>query len=75
MDNDRMAGKAKDLGGRIKRQAGEWTGNEKLQGEGAADQAEGKVQNAWGKVKDGARDLKDDMTRDHDKDKKDRDAA
>lgn len=77
MDKDRLAGKAKDLGGRIERQAGEWTGDEKLQGEGAADQAKGKVQNAWGKVKDGARDLKDKADREvheHDEDRK-RDVA
>lgn len=75
MDKDRLAGKAKDLGGRIKRQAGEWTGDEKLQGEGAADQAEGKVQNAWGKVKDGARDLKDKADREIHKDHPKRDVA
>lgn len=52
MNEDRAEGKMKDIKGRIKRQAGEWTGNERAQNEGVADQAEGKVQNAWGKVKD-----------------------
>jgi uncharacterized protein YjbJ (UPF0337 family) len=52
MDRDEIKGKAKDIKGRIKRQAGEWTGNEELETEGTLDQAEGKVQNAWGKVKD-----------------------
>ena len=62
MDENRVEGKGKDIKGRIKRQVGEWTGDEKLQDEGAMDQAEGKVQNAWGKVKDAARDVKDDVT-------------
>jgi uncharacterized protein YjbJ (UPF0337 family) len=64
MDKDRMKGKMKDVGGRIERQAGEWTGNEKMQGEGAAKQVEGKVQNAVGKVKDAARDARDKLDRD-----------
>lgn len=55
MDKDEIKGKAKDIKGRIKRQAGEWTGNEELETEGTLDQAEGKVQNAWGKVKDAVR--------------------
>ena len=65
MDKDRFEGKGKDIGGRIKRQVVEWTGNEETQAEGTADQAEGKVQNTWGKVKDTFRDT----------DKKDRGAA
>jgi len=59
MDKDRTEGKMKDIGGRIKRQVGEWTGDEKSQAEGTLDQAEGKVQNAWGKVKDAVRDDRD----------------
>ena len=55
MDKDRIEGKAKDVKGRIKRQAGEWTGDKKTQVEGAAEQAEGKVQNAFGKAKDAGR--------------------
>ena len=80
MDKDSIKGKIKDVGGRVERQAGEWTGDEKMQGEGAAKQAEGKVQNAYGKVKDAARDAKDKMDRkihsnDNDDDVKDRDVA
>lgn len=63
MDKDRIKGKVKDISGRVERQAGEWTDNEKMQGEGAAKQVEGKVQNAFGKVKDAARDAKDDLER------------
>ena len=52
MDKDEVKGKAKDIAGRVERQAGEWTGDEESQAKGAAKQAEGKVQNAFGKAKD-----------------------
>lgn len=55
MNKDEVKGKVKDIAGRIQRQAGEWTGDDKSQAKGAARQAEGKVQNAWGKVKDAAK--------------------
>jgi len=73
MDKDRVKGKIEDIKGRVKRQAGEWTGNERLQDEGAMQQ--GKVQNAWGKVKDAARDVKDDFEGKKKDDKKDDRAA
>ena len=84
MDKDEVKGKLKDVSGRIERQAGEWTGDKKMQGEGAAKQAEGKIQNAFGKVKDAARDAKDKLDRkvnsndtrdDEDRDDSDRDVA
>ena len=40
MNKDRVQGKAKDVAGRVERQAGEWTGNRKMQVKGAARQAE-----------------------------------
>ena len=52
MDKDEIKGKAKDIAGRVERQAGEWTGDEEHQAKGAAKQVEGKVQNAFGKAKD-----------------------
>jgi uncharacterized protein YjbJ (UPF0337 family) len=55
MDKDTVKGKAKDIAGRVERQAGEWTGSEEHQVKGAAKQAEGKVQNAFGKAKDAMR--------------------
>jgi uncharacterized protein YjbJ (UPF0337 family) len=55
MDQDRIKGKAKDIAGRVQRQAGEWTGDPENQAKGAAKQVEGKVQNAWGKAKDAAK--------------------
>ena len=61
MDKDRIKGKMEDIGGRVKRQAGEWTGDRKLQDEGAADQLKGKTRNMAGKVKDAGRDLADDL--------------
>ncbi len=57
MDKNRTEGKMKDIKGRVKRQVGEWTDNEKLQGEGALDQAEGKVQNTFGQAKDKVREI------------------
>ena len=67
MDKDRLKGKIKDIGGRVQRQAGEWTDNDEQQVKGAAKQAEGKVQNAVGKVKDAARDTaRDTDNRDED---------
>jgi uncharacterized protein YjbJ (UPF0337 family) len=64
MDEDRIKGKAEDIKGRVKRQVGEWTGDEEAQAEGTMDQAKGKAQNAWGKVKDAARDVADDAKKD-----------
>jgi uncharacterized protein YjbJ (UPF0337 family) len=52
MNKDQVEGKVKDVGGRIERQAGEWTGDKEKQVHGALKQVEGKVQNAWGNAKD-----------------------
>jgi uncharacterized protein YjbJ (UPF0337 family) len=52
MNKDQVEGKLKDMGGRVERQVGEWTGDEEKQGHGAMKQAEGKIQKAWGDVKD-----------------------
>jgi len=52
MNKDQVRGKVKDVAGRIERQAGEWTGDEKKEVHGTMKQAEGKIQNAWGNVKD-----------------------
>ena len=55
MDKDRVAGKLKDIKGRIERHVGEWTGDKDAQAEGAKEQLKGKVQNAFGKIKDAGR--------------------
>ncbi len=79
MDKDRIEGKVDDVKGRIKRQAGEWTGDSELQAEGAMDQAKGKAQNFVGKVKDAARESLDQANGQGDEDRpvprKDRGAA
>lgn len=69
MDKDRIEGKMDDVKGRVKRQVGEWTGDEETQAEGIKDQAKGKAQNAFGKLKDEGRDAIDNL----DKDRRDRD--
>ena len=70
MDKDRIKGKAEDIAGRVKRQAGEWTGDKEAQSEGAMDQVKGKARTAMGKVKDAARDAADDLRdKDADRDK------
>ena len=61
MDRDNLKGKMDDIKGRIKRQTGEWTGDQKMQDEGTGDQIKGKAQNAWGKVKEGTRDIANDV--------------
>lgn len=76
MDKDRIKGKIEDAAGRAKRQVGEWTGDEKTQAEGLAEQAKGKIHNAVGKIKDSARDatdkLKHDKTRQEEQEEDDR---
>ena len=72
MDKDRIKGKAKDVAGRVQRQAGEWTGDEENQAEGAAKQVEGKVQNAWGQAKDAGRKAADDAKADAEAGRKER---
>ncbi len=77
MDKDRMKGKMDDVKGRVKRQVGEWTGDEDMQAEGTADQVKGKAQNTFGKVKDAGRDAIDDL-KGEDRDterRRDKDAA
>jgi len=78
MDKDRIEGKMDDIKGRVKRQVGEWTGDEEMQSEGTADQAKGKVQNTFGKVKDAGRDALDHVTDNADRDEdadRDKDVA
>lgn len=56
MNKDKVKGAIDDAAGRVKRQAGEWTGDSNAQMEGAAQQIKGKAEKAWGNVKDAARD-------------------
>ena len=75
MNKDELKGKAKDAIGRTERQVGEWTDNEKMQGEGLARQAEGKVQKGVGKVKQAGEDAMNDLRKKQERhDEHDRDA-
>jgi uncharacterized protein YjbJ (UPF0337 family) len=66
MNKDQVKGKLKDVGGRVERQVGEWTGDTEKQASGAAKQVEGKVQNAWGDVKEAGKKAADNLK--HEKD-------
>jgi uncharacterized protein YjbJ (UPF0337 family) len=59
MNKDRVEGKTDDIKGRIKRQAGEWTGNSELQAEGTMDQAKGKAKDFAGRVEEAGREMLD----------------
>jgi uncharacterized protein YjbJ (UPF0337 family) len=66
MNKDQVEGKLKDIGGRVERQVGEWTGDPEKQGQGALKQAEGKVQNAWGNVKEAGKKAADEAEKPED---------
>jgi uncharacterized protein YjbJ (UPF0337 family) len=56
VDDNRVEGSAKNIGGKIKEGFGKLTGDSKTQAEGKADQVEGKVQNTVGGIKDAVKD-------------------
>ena len=56
VDQDRIAGSAKQIKGAIKEGVGKVVGDAKLQSEGKVDQVEGKIQNDVGSLKDTVRD-------------------
>ncbi|MEF2070262.1 CsbD family protein [Consotaella aegiceratis] len=56
MDKNVSEGAGKELGGKIKKAAGDLTDNERLQAEGEADRLEGKTQKNIGKIKDAVKD-------------------
>lgn len=55
MDKDRVKGKMEEMKGKVKRQAGEITGDTKTKVEGAFEQAKGKTEQVFGKMKDTGR--------------------
>jgi len=57
MNRDQIKGKAREVSGKIKREAGEVTGNERLANDGLADQVAGAVQQSWGDLKDAAHEV------------------
>ncbi|MFZ1086431.1 MAG: CsbD family protein [Terracidiphilus sp.] len=52
MNQDRVKGIIDEVAGSAKRKAGELTGNQRLQAEGALQQVKGKAEGAWGKAKE-----------------------
>jgi uncharacterized protein YjbJ (UPF0337 family) len=56
VDENRVEGSAKNIGGKIKEGFGKLTGDSKTEAEGKMDQAEGKVQNTVGGIKDAVKD-------------------
>ncbi len=56
MNKDQLKGKANQVVGKMKRDAGEVTGNDRLANQGVMDQAKGAAQETWGNVKDAAHD-------------------
>lgn len=52
---DKIQNKAQEVGGKVKEAVGDATDNERLQAEGAADQAGAKAKQAGEAVKDGAK--------------------
>lgn len=69
MNKDQVKGAVDDAAGRIKRQAGEWTGNPNAQVEGAGQQVKGKAEKAWGNIKDAAQKTDERDRREQDKEK------
>jgi len=54
MNKDHIKGAAKDIAGKVEREAGKLTGDTTKQVKGAARQVEGKVQKGVGDAKDAA---------------------
>ena len=51
-NEDQTDGKAKDIGGKVKEEAGDLLNDEQMKRDGQADQVEGKVQNGYGDAKE-----------------------
>ena len=64
MNKDTVKGTVDDATGRAKRQVGEWTGDSKLQTDGAAQQVKGKAEKVVGNVKDAIHDATKGATKD-----------
>ncbi len=58
MDKSTVQGKVEKATGHVKEAAGDLTGNDKLQAEGAKDQAKGQVHEMVGAVKDAGKAIK-----------------
>jgi uncharacterized protein YjbJ (UPF0337 family) len=56
MDEDRIAGTARKLGGKVQEEVGRFTGDTQTQIKGMANQAAGTAQDLYGQATDAARD-------------------
>lgn len=55
MDENRVEGTARDLGGKVQEGVGRFTGNSETQAEGVINQAAGRAQDLYGQTADAAR--------------------
>ena len=62
MDENRLEGTARNIGGKVESLAGDITGDTKLKADGAMDKAGGKVQRAYGQAKDTVKDAVDSIS-------------
>lgn len=61
MNEDRVEGNLRSLGGKAEQAAGRVTGDAKLRVEGAIDEAAGRAQDLYGQAKDAASDAYDEL--------------
>jgi uncharacterized protein YjbJ (UPF0337 family) len=57
MDENRITGTARNIGGNVQEAAGKLTGDTKLQARGAVNQAAGDMEELYGQAKDAAADV------------------
>ena len=57
MDENRLSGTAKNIGGKLEEGVGQVTGNTKAQAEGIARQVSGTAQDLYGQARDAASDM------------------
>ena len=63
MDNDRIEGAARNIGGKVEETAGDILGDNKTKTDGLVDQVTGSAQNAYGGIKETARQVAGDAPR------------
>ena len=63
MDDDRIEGAARKVGGKVESAVGDFVGDNKTKTDGLMDQATGSAQNAFGSVKDAAKSISDSAPR------------
>jgi uncharacterized protein YjbJ (UPF0337 family) len=59
MDENRIAGTAKNIGGKVQEGFGRVTGDAEMQAKGIGNQVRGSAQDLYGQARDGAADLAD----------------